>query len=363
MNHRLLGLCAVVLAVSLGACSTSQPVNPSPVATQVPLAEVSPVADPATLVGPGTAELADHQVEQVSGQPLPKLPVMAVSHFRDGDRKVEVADVSRIVAFDLSGSIAATVWGLGLGDRLAARDVSTNFPGTEELPLVTVEGHAVNAEAVLAAKPTVIITDGSMGPRDVVEQLADTGVPVVFVHNDPSYDGAAQLARDVAAALGVLAAGDQLAERIESEVKTVKSQILRIAPVKKQRLRMVFLYVRANSGVYYLLGKDSGVDDLISALGGVDVAAELGWNQMQPLTDEAVVKAKPEVILLMTHGLASAGGVDGLLAAKPALALTPAGERRRFIDMADGEVLSFGPRAAKVLSALASTIYTPGRVS
>lgn len=76
------------------------------------------------------------------------------------------------------------------------------------------------------------------------------------------------------------------------------------------------------------------------------------------MTDEALIVADPDVILVMTDGLESAGGVDALLAAKPALALTHAGENRRFIDMADGDVLSFGPRAAAVLEALARALYT-----
>ncbi|MFP5356169.1 MAG: hypothetical protein ACLGIK_13645, partial [Gemmatimonadota bacterium] len=36
---------------------------------------------------------------------------------------------------------------------------------------------------------------------------------------------------------------------------------------------------------------------------------------MQPMTDEAIIAANPDLILVMTHGLESAGGVDGLLAA------------------------------------------------
>lgn len=361
MNRASVITLAVVAAVAMAGCANVAQPPSSEQSVSIPLAQVSPVADPRTLVGPGTAALADHGIEQLADPQPAQLPVRVMSHFHGGDRPVEVRDISRVVAFDLSGSIAATVWGLGLGDRLVARDVSTNFPGTEGLPLVTEEGHAVNAEAVLAARPTVIITDGSLGPRDVVEQLADTGVPVVFVENSPTYSGAAQLARDVASALGVPADGERLAKRISAEVAEVKTQIARLTPVPAKRLRMVFLYLRANSGVYYLLGSDSGADEVIAALGGIDVGAELGWSEMQPLTDEAIVAAKPELILVMTHGLASAGGVDGLLAEKPALALTPAGEHQRFIDMADGEVLSFGPRAASVLSALASAVYTPGR--
>jgi len=212
----------------------------------------------------------------------------------------------------------------------------------------------------MAQKPTLIVTDGSMGPRDVVEQLADTGVPVVFLDKEASFDGAAQLARDVGEVVGLPRTGEALAQQIETEVEQVRAEVQRFVPKDEgDRLRMVFLYVRGNSGVYYLFADDSGVGDLVEALGGVDVAKELGWKSMQPLTDEAMVKAKPDLVLLMTHGLESAGGVDGLLSEKPAIALTPAGQNKRLVDMADGDVLAFGPRAAGVVEALARAVYVP----
>ena len=258
------------------------------------------------------------------------------------------------------GPLAATVWGLGFGETLVGRDVSTTFPGAVDLPVITTDGHSVNAEAVIALAPTLVLTDGSIGPRDVVEQLRDVGITVVFVEESASLDGAAELARDVAAVFGAPEAGELLADRIDAELAEVSAQIARLAPSDPDdRLRMVFLYLRGTAGVYYLFGEESGADTLIEGLGGVDVAGELGWRGMQPLTDEAMVAADPDLILVMTGGIESVGGVDGLLADKPAIALTSAGEHRRFVDMADGQILSFGPRSADVLAALARAIYAP----
>ncbi len=75
----------------------------------------------------------------------------------------------------------------------------------------------------------------------------------------------------------------------------------------------------------------------------------------------AIVAMDPDVILVMTDGLASVGGVDGLLKSKPAIALTSAGQHKRIVDMADGDILSFGPRSAAILDALARAIYAPAR--
>lgn len=117
--------------------------------------------------------------------------------------------------------------------------------------------------------------------------------------------------------------------------------------------------MRGQSGIYYMFGTGSGTDSLITALGGTDVATEIGWTGMKPMTDEGLIEASPDLVLVMTKGLESTGGVDGLLEAVPALAHTPAGENRRIVDMSDTEILSFGPHTADVLEALAVAIYAP----
>jgi len=273
---------------------------------------------------------------------------------------VTVTSTERILAMDISGSIAATVFGLGFGNDVVGRDVSTTFPGTESLPVITSSGHTVNNEAILALRPTVLITDGSVGPVDVVLQLRDAGIPVVFVDTDPTVEGVAALAQQVAAALGAPAAGEALAADLTAGIDAKVAEIAAIVPTGAEPLRMLFLYLRGTSGIYYLFGEESGADVLIRSLGGVDVAAEIGLDGMRPMTDEAMVSANPDLILVMTDGIESVGGVDGLLESKPAIALTTAGRHRRFVDMADGEILAFGPRTAGVLDALARAVYAPG---
>lgn len=343
----------VTAADPVGSIGTTPPVDTRP------LSELELYPDPRAAEGPRTAIASTHAVEPVTSDAPQSLPTTVVSHDPGGETRVTVADTSRIIALDMAGSLAATVWGLGLGDRLVGRDMSTTFPGTEELPVVTSGAHAVNAESVLNLRPTLVLTDGSIGPRDVLEQLRASGVTVVFLANEASFEGAVQLARDTAAALGVVETGELLAERIATQIDEVRAQIDAIAPrARDEQLRIVFLYLRGSSGIYYLFGAESGADHLITALGARDVAAELGWEGMRPMTDEAMVQADPDVVLVMTDGLASAGGIDGLLEAKPALALTTAGQHRRIVDMEDGEVLSFGPRSALVLEALARALYT-----
>ena len=352
---------AVLTACGGGAGSPSEAdAAKKPSASRAPLAEVKPASAPKAITGPSTSSLTDAAVPPVMNNPAAKLPATVTSHDQSGAKQVVVKDTSRVVALSISGSLSATVWGLGKGSTLVGRDQSTTFPGAKDLPVVTSGGHSVNAESVLATRPTLVITDGSIGPRDVIEQLRDAGVTVVFVKNDASFAGAAQLAKDVAAVYGVPAAGEKLAAKISADVKATKADVAKLAPRERdKKLRIIFLYVRGNAGVYYLFGSESGADDLIEGLGGIDVAAEQGWKGMRPMTDEAITRANPDLVLVMSGGLKSAGGVDGLLTTKNALALTNAGKNKRFVDMADGDILGFGPRSAHVLDALARAVYAP----
>ncbi|MGY6497351.1 MAG: heme/hemin ABC transporter substrate-binding protein [Microcella sp.] len=348
------------LLVLAGCTAPGDPGSNAPgaVGERPPLADIALLDDPRTQGGPATARIADAAIEPVLEAPASTLPTTVVSRDLDGDRDIEVQSAERVLALDIAGSIAATTWALGFGDRLIGRDVSTTFPGTDDLPLVTSSGHAVSAESVLSLRPDLIITDGTVGPTDVLVQLRSAGITVVYVDVDPGLAAPAELARDVAAIFGAPEAGELLAERLDAELDAVLTQIAAVAPsAPGERVRILFLYLRGASGIYYLFGEESGADELIEGLGGVDVAGEIGWTGLRPMTDEALIAADPDLILVMSSGLSSVGGVDGLLAEKPAIALTSAGQNRRFVDMADGEVLSFGPRTPLVLDALARAIY------
>lgn len=368
MPIRTRALALAVTALLLAGCSAQAgTTSASPSFTDdpaVPLAQLELAKHPRTVTGRTTAVLRDADIAPVTSTPQQSLPATVVSHDRDGDRAVTVTSTSRVLGIDISGTIAATIAGLGFAKQLVGRDQSTTFPAAAKLPVVTSGGHSVNAEAILKLRPSVIITDGTVGPADVLLQLRDAGIALVFVKRDPGVNESASLARQVGAALGAPATGEQLATRLTAETAAKVAEIAAIAPkATGDRLRMLFLYIRGNSGIYYLFGAESGADELVTALGGIDVAGEIGWSGMKPMTDEAMIAADPDLILVMTDGIASSGGVDGLLKARPAIALTKAGEHRRFVDMADGDILAFGPRTPQVLDALARAIYEPSKGS
>lgn len=310
-----------------------------------------------TCAGPRTAD-AEGWVEPMRS-PRPQLPV-TVTDFTG--ESVTVEDASRVLALDTYGTLAATVHALGLGDRLVGRDVSTGIPELADLPLVTHDGHELNAEAILALRPTLVLTDYSIGPLEVQLQLKDSGIPVVILDGNRSRDSIGAQIQAVADALGVGAAGTELAERVEADVREAEAEVAAMAPSEQgERVRMVFLYMRGTSGVYYWFGQGSGADDLIDALGGVDVAEEVGLEGSRPLNAEGLVSADPDLFIMMSDGLASVGGVEGLLSV-PGVAETPAGSGGCVVDMSDHQILSYGPQFPYTLRALARAVYGPDGV-
>lgn len=350
---------AVVSALSLTACGAAAGVGEEvPKISGIPsAAEVTSLDDPRSFQGHLSLELVDEPVDPVATAPEPQLPAVVTDN---QGTEVEVTDVSRILPLDIYGTLSRIVFELGLGENVIGRDVSSSFPEIVDRPLVTHDGHQLNAESILALNPSVIITDTSLGPWDVILQLRDAGVPVVVVDSHRSPDNVEQLTQAVGDALGVPEQGHALGERTREQIVETKESVATIVPdAETDRLRTVFLYARGNAGVYYMFGGNSGADALITAAGGYDVASEVGWNGAKPVNDEGLIAAQPDVIVMMSNGLDSVGGVDGLLETFPAMAQTPAGANERVIAMNDDLVLSFGTRTPAVVNALAVALYAP----
>lgn len=356
---------AVVLALGVGltGCQTGASQaseGPAQTVELPPLSELTPLENPRDYQGPTTAIIGGPTMQPIADNPKSQLPVTVQSRDKGGDVPIEVTDTSRIIALSQTGTLADLVHAYGLGDNLVGRDTSTGTEGTEKLPVVTKSGHTVDAESIISLAPSLIITDGTIGPIDVLLQLRDAGVPVVMVTKSTDFDSTYETARDVAASLGVPELGEQLVTDIQEAIVAKSAEIEALLPKNAQdRPRVAFLYIRGTAGIYYLFGEGSGVDSLIGAVGAVDVAEEIGWTGMKPMTDEALVAINPDVIMVMSHGLESAGGVDGLLAGVPSVALTNAGKNRRIIDVDDTSLFAGATRIPDVLDGIARALYAP----
>ncbi|NEW77666.1 ABC transporter substrate-binding protein [Streptomyces rapamycinicus] len=304
-----------------------------------------------------TAAAAADRVEPLRATPTPRLPATVRS--ADGHRVI-VRDADRIVP--LTGSLSEIVFTLGLGRNVVARDITATFAQAAELPVVT-RAHDVSAESVLSLKPSVVLAETTTGPAEAIGQIRDAGIPLVVLAPPKRLSDIGTRIDAVATALGVRAAGAELRERTDRRIEAVRKDIpvREGVPAADHRPRVAFLYLRGSASVYLLGGRDSGASSLLEAAGAVDAGEESGLTKdFTPITSEALAKAAPDAILVMTKGLESVGGVDGLLKV-PGVAETPAGMDRRVVTVDDGVLLSYGPRTDRVLASLVRQLHGTGR--
>lgn len=272
----------------------------------------------------------------------PILPAKVVD--KDG-RTIVVRDLSRIVS--LNGDITETIFTLGLGDRLVGVDTSALYPAKKvaEIPKIGYQ-RTLSAEGILSLRPTLVIGTAEAGPAPVFDQLKSAGVTVVILRaNDALLAGPWKL-REVGKALGVPRRGSRLARQVARQVAIARREAASAA----SRPRVAFLYVRG-SRTQLIAGTRTRADSMIVAAGGVNAGAEAGIVDYQPITAEALVAARPDVLLVLDNGLASVGGLDGLLGI-PGVALTPAGQNRRVLSYDDLLLLGLGPRTGSILRRL-----------
>ena len=274
-----------------------------------------------------------------------KAPVLPARVTDSEGKLVVVRDLSRIVV--LNGELAETVHTLGLGKNVVGVDSSATYPAkwVDGIQKIGYQ-RTLAAEGILSLRPTLVIGTPTAGPPPTIAQLRSAGVPVVIIPEFKELDAGARKLRVVARALGVPKRGEKLARQVDGQVAVARREVASTSV----RPRVAFLYVRG-SQVQMIGGKGSGADAMIEAAGGRDVGASSGIEGFKQLTAESLVAAQPDVLLLLTAGLQSVGGVDGLLRL-PGVAQTPAGRNRRVIHFDDLLLLGLGPRTGKALRLL-----------
>ncbi|MEY8209701.1 heme/hemin ABC transporter substrate-binding protein [Corynebacterium sp. MNWGS58] len=344
--------CAALLAVTglgVSACASwDEPTAHQNLKKDV--VEPGADADPRSFHGGNIVDDLD-EVVPVTNSPEPQLPVTVTDE--DG-YDVVVEDVSRILAIDFYGTFTKTVRGLGMADNLVGRTIASQEESLQDLPIVTHGAHALNAEAILELNPSVLVIDHSIGPSEVIDQVRAAGVTTVVLEDDRSLENMGAQIRRMGEVLGLAAEGEALAQRSEEELADAKAAIAQIAP--QEPLRMAFLYARGANGVFYILGRDSGTDDLIESIGGIDVATANDIGSPSPASPEALAELDPEVYIMMSGSLGSIGDIEGLMQ-RPGVAQTVAGQKQRVIALPDGQALAFGPQSGQLLLEAAKAIY------
>lgn len=247
----------------------------------------------------------------------------------------------------LGGAVTEIVFALGQGDRLVARDSTSSYPPeVEALPDVGYV-RALSPEGVLSVDPSLILAIEGSGPPEAMEVLREAGIPLVTVPE--GYDAAAILRKIaiVAEALGVADEGAHLAAQVETALATSVAAGRTDAPP-----RVLFILSMQGERIV-AAGSGTAAEGIIGLAGGIN--AMEGFDGYSQVSDEAVLMADPDVILMMDRSGDHAVD-DAEIRAHPVLGRTRAAETGAIVRQPGLLLLGFGPRTPSAVKALSRAL-------
>jgi len=240
----------------------------------------------------------------------------------------------------IGGDVTEIVYALGAGNELVARDSTSTHPDqATKLPDVGYM-RMLNAEGILSTKPTLVLSSELAQPSLALQQVAQSDVKVVRVPGNPTLDTVVQKIEVVAAALNRQTQGEKLISDYRQQIDAVKG-----AP-----LHAKVLFIMSHGGMSSMAaGQNTAADSMITSAGAQN--AMQGFSRYRPLSQEGIVAAAPDLLLLTRDGVKTLGGIDNVWKL-PGLAMTPAGRNKRVLIVDDMALLGFGLETPAVLAKL-----------
>jgi iron complex transport system substrate-binding protein len=255
----------------------------------------------------------------------------------------------RIVS--LGGSVTETIFALGAGELVIARDASSLVPdAVNRLPDV---GYfrTIGAEGVLAQKPTLIFAAQGTGPENQVTILKNSGIRFVHLEAKPSAASTFEMFRQVGEAVGRAKEAATLATRIQSRFDAAAALAKRSPTPPK-----VVVLMGAGSGVYQAAFDDTAGDALVTLAGGVNPFR--GIPGYKPVSAEELIAADPDFIFIGSRtGPARDAELAEPASVPDSLRGTRAARTGRLHQMDMAYYLVFGPRIGDAVVAFARAIH------
>lgn len=249
----------------------------------------------------------------------------------------------------VGGALAEIVAALGRGDRIVGVDsTAVHPPSVAALPKV---GYLrqLSAEGVLSLRPDRVVLSPEAGPPAAVRQLRAARIPILSVTEGYSPAALARRIDEIATAIEAVDDGRRLADLTVTRF----DRLARELGARRGDPRVLFV-LAGQGGALQASGSGTAADAMIALAGGRNpIRAYEGYRA---LTIEAAIAAAPDVVLLASHGVDAAGGIEKV-AAMPALAMTPAGRAGRMLVMDSAFLLGFGPRAPQAAATLARALH------
>lgn len=240
----------------------------------------------------------------------------------------------------LGGDVTEIIYALGAGSSLVARDSTSLWP-TPATALADV-GYLrqLNAEGILAMRPTLVLASVQAQPSLVLKQVEQSNVKVVSVPGSNSL-------RVIDEKIRVIAEATHRTEQGEALRKNVQQAL---AALPSTTLNKRVLFILSHGGMNAMAaGQQTGADAAIRAAGLQN--AMQGFSRYQALSQEGVIASQPDLVVISQDGVKAMGGEENLWKL-PGLAQTPAGKNKQVLQIDDMALLGFSVRTPQAIQQL-----------
>lgn len=260
----------------------------------------------------------------------------------EANREVRVyGKIERVIS--LAPNLTEIIYAIGAGDRLVGNTTYCDYP--EQAKSVQKVGDTLqpNVERILALRPHLIFISTSSQLEAFARQLHDHGIPV-YVSDPHGLEGVIHSIENIAKLLNREQQAGELVSKLRGRMTTVEAAVKNRSPVR--------VFYQLSAEPLYTAGREAFVTDLINRAGGHSVTADVpeAWPRY---SEESVVAAKPDAIILPTGGSMGSANAD----VADGLKKSPAVLEGRVIKI-DGDLLVRpGPRAIDGLEQLARALH------
>ena len=252
----------------------------------------------------------------------------------------------------LGGTLTELVATLGHQDTLVGADTSSTYPDSiKDLPRVGYY-RKVSPEGVLSLKPTRVLATAGSGSEVALAQIKESGVEIIHFEEVTSSEQAINQIKRVGELLNEQERAGALIDTLRDDLAQVSA---RRAALKGEPGCVLFIYARG-ANMLMVSGTETAAHTMLTRTGYANCITD--FTGFKPLTPEAVIKARPEFIVVPLAGAQSIGGKRGVLAL-PGVAQTPAGRQGRVITVDDLTLLGFGPRHGQALLTMQDELGVP----
>lgn len=235
---------------------------------------------------------------------------------------------------------------VGAGERIVGVSKFADYP-EEVKTLPKVGGQQFNVEKVVSLKPDVVLALDSHARNagSALDQLRAAGAKVIAVQSASSFSDVYENIRLIGKVTGNTKQAEKLIARMKKELEAVKRKAEQIQPDEQ-----VSVWIEVSPPPHmYTTGKNTFMHQMLEMIHAQNIAAEQkGWV---PYTAEAVVKQKPDVIIL------TYGGSPEKVKERSGWSQVPAVQNGRIYSVNSDLVSRPGPRLIKGVKELASVIY------